>query len=260
MVPLCEVIRPHKGATILAKGNKICRVNLRIRKTVLATGAVIVATVLTSCIRVDMDIVLEDGKASGEAVLAVSQELMEMAGDEASGELFEETDVPEGATVEPYEEDGYVGQRYVFEGTDLSEFDDEDFAITYDEEAGRYEVDGAMDFGSEDDLSGMPAGLADSFDVSLSVTFPGEVIEHNGELDGQTVTWTPSAGEVAEIHAVAEEGGGSGGSTWLWVAIAAIVVLIAAGLAYFFYGRRPGQANNPQPEGDPQAAAPAGDA
>lgn len=183
-----------------------------------------------------MDIVLDDGTASGEAVLAVSQDLADMAGGDVD-DLFEDTNLPEDATVEPYEEDGYVGQRYVFEDTELTEFNDEDLSITYDEEAGQYEVAGAMDFGAGQDFADMPPGLADSFDVSLSVTFPGEVIEHDGELDGQTVTWTPAMGETTEIHAIAEEGG-SGVPTWLWVALAVVGALVVIGLVVVLSRRR----------------------
>jgi hypothetical protein len=163
---------------------------------------------------------------------------MDMAGGDPA-DLFAETDVPEGATVEPYEDDEFVGQRYVFEDVELSEFSDQQLSITYDEQAGQYEVDGTMEFGAEDDFNELPGDLAESFDVSISVTFPGDVIEHNGDLDGQTVTWQPRMDEVTEIFAVADEDG-SGAPTWLWVAIGVVAAAIVAGLALML-GRSRGE-------------------
>jgi NADPH2:quinone reductase len=42
-------------------------------------GALAMTVLLTSCIKVDMDIELDEGSASGSMVLAVSQEMMELA-------------------------------------------------------------------------------------------------------------------------------------------------------------------------------------
>ena len=41
----------------------------------------------------------------------------------------------------------------------------------------------------------LPSSLTAGFEVAVSMTFPGEVVEHNGTLEGTTVTWTPKAGE-----------------------------------------------------------------
>src|SRR5450756_3192879 len=45
-------------------------------------------------------------------------------------------------------------------------------------------------------------GLGDSFDIKIAMTFPGKVTEHNGELSGNTVTWTPVYGEVNELSLI----------------------------------------------------------
>jgi hypothetical protein len=226
-------------------GNIIGRVTSRSRKMTLAGTALLVTTALTSCIRVNMDIELDDGMASGEMVLAVSQELLDMAGGEPA-DLFAETDVPAGATVEPYEDDGYVGQRYIFDDAELSEFSDQQFSITYDEESGRYEVNGTMDFGAED-LTELPGDMAElaaeTFDVSISVTFPGEVIDNNGDLDGQTVTWRPGFDNVTEMHAVAEEGS-SGVPVWGWVTLGILAAALLGGLV-FIAGRRRNETADP---------------
>lgn len=214
------------------------------RKRVLAGGALALTMLLTSCIKVDMDIELEDGAASGSMVLAISEEMMELANGDAS-QFFEDTDVPEGATAEPYEEDDYVGQRYTFADVELSEFSDPEFSITYDEAAGRYEVDGVMDFTTDEgDVPPGMGALVESFDVTVSITFPGEVTEHNGELDGNTVTWQPQFGEATELHAVAEEGSGVPG--WLWLVLALLAVLLVLGVLALLLLRRSTQKAGPE--------------
>lgn len=208
------------------------------RKTALTGGVLALTMLLTSCIKVDMDIELDDGTASGSMVLAVSQEMMDLAGGDTS-DFFEDTDVPEGATVEPYEDDDFVGQRYTFDDVTLSEFSDPEFSITYDEAAGRYEVDGAMDFtGDAGEIPPEMESIVEAFDVTVSITFPGEVTEHNGELDGNTVTWQPRFGETTELHAIAEEG--SGVPAWLWGALAVLALLLAVGLLALLLRRRSG--------------------
>lgn len=82
-------------------------------------------------------------------------------------------------------------------------------------------------------LGDIPAGNLEMPDLEglltvdgrIEVTFPGEVIEHNGELNGRTVTWTfdaITAGE-SEMFAEAMKGGG-----FPWAAI--VGVLLALGV------------------------------
>jgi hypothetical protein len=167
-----------------------------------------------------------------------------------------EEDIPEGATVRPYEDDVYVGQEYVLSGVDIAELTDEEgLSITHDAEAGTYDVSGAMDM---TDIGTEAAGLGD-FDISVSITFPGEVTDHNGTLDGRTVTWTPVLGETNEIRATARDGSGSDVPAWLLIAIAVAVVAVLAGLAYFLTRRNratpetPGVAADDGPPAGPWA-------
>ena len=51
-----------------------------------------------------------------------------------------------------------------------------------------------------------------TYDARIRVTFPGEVIEHNGELEENTVTWSfddPTSMAGAELFAEARKGSGS---------------------------------------------------
>lgn len=191
----------------------------RLARTALVA---LLLTAVTGCLKVDMDLSIEGETVSGHVIGAIDRTAAETFGMDAS-DVFdqpEEEDFSslEGVTATPYEDDDWLGVEYVFDRVDLAELNeladnDEEFPrIVYDAEAGTYEFTLTMDLSdfSTDDLGGSdelpgfdPSALAESFDVMVSVTFPGEVTEHNGELSGNTVTWTPAAGENNEMRAVA---------------------------------------------------------
>jgi hypothetical protein len=62
-------------------------------------------------------------------------------------------------------------------------------------------------------------------DGRIEVTFPGEVLEHNGELEGRTVTWTFDATQSGENEMFAEASKGGG-----FPLAAVIGVLLALGV------------------------------
>ncbi|HEY8453141.1 MAG: hypothetical protein FWJ70_18140 [Micromonosporaceae bacterium] len=250
----------------------------------LAVGALLIAS-LTGCIKTEMNLVLHEDRADGTMIVALDKEWLEFfegfgdsdagpspSSDELIDEVFDtDLEALEGATVEPYEDDRYIGNRYIFEDVPLSALEDDsgEFSITYDPATKTYEVTGKVDMSEMSDTSGeeefaLPPGmmeqLLESFDIVISITFPGEVREHNGELDGTTVTWRPAAGETTELHAVASaepatsggsagsgplgtggSGGGDGSSSTtvaLVVALVVVVVAVAVGLTIWFVRRR----------------------
>ena len=71
------------------------------------------------------------------------------------------------------------------------------------------ELDLTDDSGSSDSI---PSYLLDSFDIKVTIAFPGKVTESSGEINGNQTTWTAKYGEVTDISA---RGGatGSGGLT-----------------------------------------------
>jgi hypothetical protein len=200
-------------------------------------AAVVLALALSGCIKMDIDLTLDGDKADGSVIVGVNRALLDMSGESVEDLLADmgvDEGIPEGATVRPYEDDVYVGQEYVLSGVDIAEFTDEgELSITHDAEAGTYDVSGAMDM---TDIGPETAELGE-FDISVSITFPGEVTDHNGTLDGRTVTWTPVLGETNEMQATARDGGGSDLPTWSLIAIAVAVVAVLAGLAYFLARR-----------------------
>ena len=222
-------------------------------------AALVLALALSGCLKMDIDLTLEGDQADGSMIVGVSRALLDMSGESIEDILADigiEEDIPEGATVRPYEDDVYVGQEYVLSGVDIAELTDEEgLSITHDAEAGTYDVSGAMDM---TDIGTEAAGLGD-FDISVSITFPGEVTDHNGTLDGRTVTWTPVLGETNEIRATARDGSGSDVPARLLIAIAVAVVAVLAGLAYFLTRRNratqetPGAAADEGPPAGPWA-------
>lgn len=170
-----------------------------------------------------MDLTLnEDDTADGSIVMAISDETAEALGqdpqalwDQMGSEM--ESDLPPGATQEPYAEDGYTGTRLTYTDQPISSMSagpTDDLSIT--REGDEFVVSGSMDLsdeemgmdGTDPESDEMTRQMMEGFDVSISITFPGEVAETNGEVDGTTVTWTPVVGEVTEISARGSAVGG----------------------------------------------------
>jgi hypothetical protein len=233
----------------------------RSRRSLMARVAAVLllALALSGCLKMDIDLTLDGDQADGSMIVGVNRALLDMSGESIEDVLADigiDEEIPEGATVRSYEDDVYVGQEFVLNGVDIAEFTEEEgLSIPHDAEAGTYDVSGAMDM---TDIGTEAAGLGD-FDISVSITFPGEVTDHNGTLDGRTVTWTPVLGETNEIRATARDGSGSDVPAWLLIAIAVAVVAVLAGLAYFLTRRNratpetPGVAADDGPPAGPWA-------
>ena len=173
---------------------------------------------LSGCLKLDMALTISPGDTvDGEMVFAVNKDLLELTG-QSVDDLLDGTSVPddiEGATQEPYEDDRFVGTRVRFEDvalSDLQEGSDAD-SISIERVGDTYEVTGVMDLTSDDaDLVGNPFEdqIGDAFDTAelrVAITFPGEVLETNGQVDGTTVTWVPVFGERTDLMAVASASG-----------------------------------------------------
>lgn len=212
-----------------------------VRTSVRLLGIASLAVLLSGCLKATQELTLnEDDTVDGEIVFAVDKSFLELAGITADDFLEETTGgegpVPEGIEfeTEPYEDEDYIGSRFTFEGAPLTAFSDpEGGDLSIVREGDTFVVAGSLDADTEDiDPTGTPGAeeILDSFDVRISITFPGEVQEATGEIDGTTVTWTPELGETTEISArgsaVASEGGGGGGGATLWIVLGALAVLV----------------------------------
>ena len=202
----------------------------------------VLAVFATGCLRAHQDLTLnEDDTVDGTIIFAVDRQLLEISGQSLEDFLQEmgtDTGLPEGIDAEqtPYEEGDFVGSEFTFSGAPLEVWNNAGEAnrVSITREGDTFVVSGIFDATGEEfvgpDLPGAE-GLLEGFDVRVSVTFPGDVASHNGELDGTTVTWRLEFGQVNQIEAVGSaigDGGGGGGAILVWVLL---VVAVAAGTA-----------------------------
>ncbi|MDN4476013.1 hypothetical protein QQX09_09125 [Demequina sp. SYSU T00192] len=186
------------------------------------------ALVLTGCLRVEMSIALNpddtaDGsflmaieKGSGEAFDVSDDDLLEQFTADSEGDF-------ETGTVEPYEDEDYIGTRVSFDDEPLGSFageTDDDLAIVRDGDD--YVVSGSMSDAEDEDLGSLPGA-----DMVLSITFPGEVSEHNGTLEGTTVTWD-LMDAPEELAARGSASPPSAFPVWAWPAIGAGALAVVA--------------------------------
>lgn len=208
------------------------------RNGALAFLVVTLPLLLSGCFKFTMDLeVSSDDKISGIAVVALSKELAgfaeETGGDDAT-DVFAET---EGVTASEFDDGSFVGQQYEFAGVPIEELDfqDDSGGLTITRDGDFLNVAGDLNF--EDDSAdsagddfGFGQAFFDSADLRVSIKFPGEVRETNGELDEETntVTWLPKYGQANEISATVYAPRGV--PMWVWVLSASAVV--ALGFAF----------------------------
>ena len=191
--------------------------------------------------------------------------------------------------VEPFEDDEFVGQQIIFEDLPIAEFNSgalgasgatgisgvtgaggDNLNITREGET--FVVTGALDLSSG--LSGATgpfagtggAQLFENADIQISITFPGEVVQANGQVDGNTVTYVPEFGERLEINATgsaidngqaADVVGGSDSFLPLLLIIAgvAVVLLVIIFLVVRSRSNKDGGAGTPTGLGEPAPVA-----
>jgi hypothetical protein len=205
-------------------------------------GLGLLALLLSACLKLDMDLeVSEDNTISGSMIFGVDKQLLELTGGSIDDFLGTDSPLPsdaEGVTAEPYEDDEFIGQRFVFDSVPLETLSSgtpDELRIT--REGDTFTVTGALDLSSG--LSGATGATgatgfpgAEQFlqgaDLQVRITFPGPVTETNGEVDGNTVTWIPVVGERLELRATASAiaSGGDSNLTMLLI-IAAVIVALA---------------------------------
>jgi hypothetical protein len=186
---------------------------------------------LSGCIKLDMDLqVRSDDTIDGAIIFAIDKKVVESLGGDPK-DVFEssspEAVVPGGGdvTTEVYDQDGKYGQKVTFTGAPLESFgsgtEDTSDDLSIVREGEFFVLNGNLDL--SDAAGGAPTEspdaitqqILDSFDIRVAVSFPGAVVESNGEIDGSTVVWTPKPGESLTLtaKAYAEEGAGLDGGS-----------------------------------------------
>ncbi len=236
----------------------------RSKTRLLATAAAVLATVaLTGCVKLDEDLTINtDNTVDGTVTVAFNKAMLETMGASAEDALGETGGVPEGAhvSVEPYEDDTFVGQTYTLEGAPLDELNagsggEDDLQIVRDGDT--FHVTGTLDF-SDSTLGGDDSVPADGFEARIALTFPGEIVSSTGEIDGNTVTWTPELGDRVDFETVAEaQGGGGAGAARFTLAGLGLGVVAAVGATILLLQQRKRTPTPADPRHDLDAAPPA---
>jgi hypothetical protein len=170
----------------------------------------------------------------------------------------------DSASVTVFDDGVYVGQQYSFTGLPIDQLaltdDASSLAITRDGDnlivSGNFSLEDE-EAGSDDSFDlGFGQALFDSADLRVSMTFPGKIVETNGEIneDTNTITWIPKYGQANDMSAVVYSPKGLPQWVW-WLVIGVLVaVVIAVGVVVFLRAPR-GKKDTPPAGGTPGSPA-----
>lgn len=195
--------------------------------------ALVLATALMGgCARVRTALAVQpDDTVTGEVVIATPQKAPEDKGPAVTlpPELTGDVDV---AT---YSQDGYVGSVLRFSRLRFDEVTS--LAKALGPTGSRVDMQlrrtgGRVLLGGTVDLNSVSV---DKADFQLKISFPGNVVTTNGDLDGSTISWTFTPGEVGTVEAAVSYADPNAPSALNWtlglaggVLLAALVVVIIA--------------------------------
>lgn len=223
----------------------------------LLLAAVLGLLVLVGCVRVDGDLTLHGtagdaaGTVSGTVLVAVSDEWAISQGQDPArlGDVIVEelaTNAGDGVTGEPYAEDGFTGVTLTLDDVPADRLGDaSDGALTITREGDSYVLRGDLSvLGAGEDQD--PDAEGPPWTVRLSVTMPEDVIEHDGRLEGRTVTWELDESTDPTMLAVSSVGPVP---WWSRVPVPLLVLVVVAGIgavvAWRLSRRRPAQDRSP---------------
>ncbi|GIG20893.1 hypothetical protein Cch01nite_16170 [Cellulomonas chitinilytica] len=207
------------------------------RLLVGATTAVVALLALSGCYRIEMAVTIQDDDTvDGTAIIAIDKSVLGLTGGTIDDVIPDDTLSGEG-TVEPFTDGDLVGKKFTFENTPISTFskeqsDDAD-ELTIEHVGDTYVVDGTLDMtsGDETDDAGAPALTGGT--VKFTFTFPGEVVEANGEIDSEThsVTWAPTdLSTPVVMHAVGKDKAGWALAPWMLFGGGGLGLLVVLGV------------------------------
>ena len=224
----------------------------KLRRTALLA---LLPLLLAACeMRVWLDVNMDSAEA-GEVTITMGfdEEFREMI--EASGEgadIFSELETEaseDGFTVEPFTDGDIEGVRITRSFSSIEELNeilnDSPSVSPTGDDAVVNEVrftdngDTILFEGSVPDASGGFEGIDPSqamdliqFDARVSVNFPGDVSEHNGELSGRTVTWIFYDEDFEGIEMFAEARKAGGGLSGVVIAAVLLVLVVIGAIVY----------------------------
>ena len=241
---------------------------VRLGRAMRPLAICVMGLLMTGCIKLNIALQLQpNDTVNGSVIFAVNKQLLSLTGSTfdqiTQGQAVLPSDVP--AKTSDYDDGTYVGKRYSFENVPISRFDQSSSgdALKIQHVNDTYVVNGSFDLSSAatGDTSQLPnaAQLLNSADLSVAITFPGAVQNANGQITGNTVTWTLKFGQSTAIKATGSATS-SGGGVLMWILIAAAVLIVLI-VAVVLFSRRTAKAPAGE-EGEELAAvtAPVGEA
>lgn len=193
----------------------------RIAGALIATAALLL---LSGCVRFQAHItVTPDNTLNGDIVVATvvgdGANAKEDAKDRAADiemKMLPNLSSAAGVTRSDYDSDGYAGTKFSLNNTPLDAINSEsdNGSLNLKREGETFVFDGSINFTS--DSTEAPPKDADESNIEIALSFPGEVTDHNGTLDGTRVTWNTSYEGSLDMHAVASAEP-VGPPVWIWV-------------------------------------------
>lgn len=194
----------------------------------LLLAVLLVGMLLGGCARVRTALAVQpDDTVTGEIVLATPETGPDDQGPAVTlpPELLSDVDITE------YRQDGYTGSVLRFSNLTFAQV--ASLSRVAGPAGGPVRLDlrragnrvllvGAVD---------LTTVSVDRADFQLKISFPGQVLESNGEVDSSTVSWSFTPGEVGDVTAVVAFGDPNAPSAVNWtIGLAGIVALLAAGI------------------------------
>jgi hypothetical protein len=196
----------------------------RTRALALLLALLVLGLATSGCARVRTALAVQpDDTVTGEIVLATPE-----TGPDDPGPAVEvPPDLASAVDVDEYRQDGYAGSVLRFSALTFEQLGSLTRAAGAAGQAVQLELrraGGRVLVTGQADLSTV---TVDRADFQLKISFPGRVLETDGEEDSGTVSWTFTPGEVGEISAVVAYADPEAPSALNWTLGLAAVVLAA---------------------------------
>lgn len=210
----------------------------------MRTCLLLAAMTLTGCVRAEVDLTVTEARTvNGTVLLAWDRAFLEDADRDpatAQEDILDDLvdDAPDGMTCEPYEDGDWIGATCSLDGVRMEAIHQ---AEAFDQRLTLLEAGDQVVLSAVIDLDEVPADQP--IEASVRVTFPGEVIDATGSVDGRTVTWEPEPGRRTELEVTARLTPAAPAQVPLpLVALIVAVVAVAGVLAFSSRssGSRPG--------------------
>jgi len=181
------------------------------RVGLVALLALVAAVVLTGCIKVDMNLALhEDDTASGTVLFAIQDSVAQQLGttpDALWTQVEQEItqDWPAGTVREPYASDGYTGSEMTIPAAPIAAFEDvTGQPLSIQRQGDEFFISGELDLNHLALEEGAQQQWIENMQAQISITCPGRIIEANGTVTGNTVSWTPTTDGLNQFSARCE--------------------------------------------------------